>query len=500
MLAAVAAVFSINQISAQLALGEDCGCPPLAARTDVNISTLTDVNGNLPLATTFTCDNTYIMDQKVYVQDGGDLFIQPGTVVRGVFGTGAAANALIVTRGGQIWANGTDCCPIIFTSTADPLDGSYSIDIRGQWGGVIILGKATNNLLLANGGLAVADGVGTIEGLLPGDSRHHYGGTDDNDNSGSMEYVSIRHGGTNIGANNEINGLTMGSVGRGTHFEYIEVLSNDDDGFEFFGGTVDLKHATALFCNDDYFDWDQGWRGRGQFWFGVQLPGAAPQGDEGFESDGDDSNSGNSPFADPTLYNVTLIGRGANRAMEAREGTNGVIANSIFANFSAGFEATNEAARPVDAYDNWLAGTLEFRNNSFDGVANLFTVNAVAAGAGDLATFAGDGNATDAGVIDYVFSIDVLTNNVLDAYNPVPVAGDATSTESAPIDDFFSGAAYKGAFKPGAAPWTSGWTASALIGVDNALVACPEDINGDGLINVDDFLQLLGKFNTACGN
>jgi hypothetical protein len=500
MMAAAITAFGASQASAQLELGQDCGCPPLASRTTVNISTLTDVDGNLPVgSTTFTCANTYIIDQKVYVQDGADLFIQPGTVLRGDFGLTVDANALIVSRGGQLWANGTDCCPIIFTDLNDPLDGTYSINIRGQWGGIIILGRATNNLLLANGGLAVADGVGNIEGLVPGDSRNHYGGTDDNDNSGSLKYVSIRHGGTNIGANNEINGLTLGSVGRGTTLEHIEVISNDDDGIEFFGGTVDLKHAVVMFCNDDYFDWDQGYRGRGQFWYGVQLPGASPQGDEGFEADGDDSNSGNSPLTDPTVYNVTLIGRGANRAVEAREGTRGRISNSIFANFSAGIEATNEAARPVDAYDNFLAGTFECTNNAYDGIATLFTVNAVAAGAGDLATFAAAGNASSPGIIDWSFTIDPLTNAVTGALNPVPAAGTASSPEAAPIDDFFEGAAYKGAFKPGEQPWTAGWTLASLIPMDNSLNACPEDINGDGAVDVNDFLQLIGVFNTTCG-
>jgi hypothetical protein len=498
--ALLAAVISVPA-SGQLSLGTDCGCPPLASRPVVNISTLTDANGNLPIGnTTFTCNNTYRINQKVYVQDGADLFIQPGTVLRGAFGLDVNANALIVSRGGQLWANGTETCPIIFTDDLDPLDGSYSINIRGQWGGLIILGRASNNLLLANGGLAVANGVGNIEGLVPGDSRNHYGGTDDNDNSGSLKYVSLRHGGTNIGANNEINGLTLGSVGRGTVLEHIEVISNDDDGIEFFGGTVDLKYAVVMFCNDDYFDWDQGYRGRGQFWYGVQLPGASPQGDEGFEADGDDSNSGNSPITNPTVYNVTLIGRGSNRALELREGTAGTINNSIFANFSAGAEFTDEAARTVDAYDNWIGNTLNVNNNSYDGVTSLITRNATAASAVDQATFAADGNVAAPGIIDWSLAIDLVNNGVSNAINPVPAAGTATSTIQAPVDDFFEGAAYRGAFKPGAEPWTAGWTLGQLLEFDNSLVACPEDVNGNGVVNVDDFLQLIGAFNTTCGN
>ncbi len=502
LIVASVAIFTVSTASAQLALGEDCGCPALASRTEVNISTLTDASGNLPVgSTTFTCDKVYRIDQQVYVQSGANLFVQPGTVLRGVFGLGVDANALIVARGGKLFANGTDCCPIIFTDESDPLDGSYSVNVRGQWGGVIMLGNATNNLLLANGGLAVADGVGTIEGLLPGDSRNHYGGSDDNDSSGSLKYVSIRHGGTNIGANNEINGLTLGSVGRGTTLEHIEILANDDDGIEFFGGTVDVKYATVMFCNDDSFDWDQGYSGRGQFWYGVMLPafGAiAGQGDFGFESDGDDSNSGNSPLSNPTVYNATVIGRGAQRGMEMKEGTNGHVANSIFVNFGYGVNLAEEAARAFDAIDNYNAETLTFSNNLFDTNGELVRVNNVAAPAVTLASFQGAGNVLAPGVIDYTWSIDPTTNTVIAALNPIPTI-DVTSPEVAPVDDFFSGANYKGAFKPGATPWTAGWTAGALLGIDNSLIACPEDINGNGAVNVDDFLQLLGAFNTSCG-
>jgi hypothetical protein len=503
LMIATVAIFSVSAASAQLALGDDCGCPALSSRTPVNMSTLIDVNGNLlSTSTTLTCDNTYFLDEKVYVQDGASLFVQPGTVVRGVFGLGVDANALIVARGGKIFANGTDCCPIIFTDANDPLDGSYSVNIRGQWGGIIMLGKATNNLLLANGGLAVADGVGTIEGLLPGDSRNHYGGSDDDDSSGSMKYVSIRHGGTNIGANNEINGLTLGSVGRGTVLEHIEVIANDDDGIEFFGGTVDLKYATVMFCNDDYFDWDHGFTGRGQFWYGVMLPAfgaTAGQGDFGFEADSDDSNSGNLPIAEPIIFNTTMIGRGAQRGMEMKEGTAGHISNSIFVNFGYGVNLADEAARSFDAIDNYNSELLTFSNNAFDGVnSELLRVNNVAAPAVTLASFQGAGNSLVPGVIDYTWSIDPATNGIVAALNPVP-AVDVTSPEVPPVDDFFTGANYKGAFKPGATPWTAGWTAAALLGLDNSLIACPEDINSDGNVNVDDFLQLLGAFNTSCG-
>jgi len=505
MLSAAVVAASFTASNAQLSLGTSCGCPPLASRTSVDLSTLAQANGNLTSTnTTLTCNNTYNLNLKLYVQSGAKLNIQAGTVIRGVFGEGVNSNALIVSRGGQIFAMGGEDCPIIFTDANDPLDGSYSVNIRGQWGGVIVLGRATNNLLQANGGLAVGDGVGTIEGLLVGDPRNTYGETvasglrNDNDNSGIMRYVSIRHGGTNIGANNEINGLTLGSVGRGTSFEYIEVIANDDDGIEFFGGTVDMKYATVFAVNDDYFDFDHGYTGRGQFWFGVQLQGAAPQGDEGFEADGDDSNSGNQPFTSPNIYNTTLIGRGANRGVEAREGFQGRIANSIFTNFTVGIELTDEAGR-VDAFDNYNAGTLIITNNIFAGVTSILTVNAAAPAPATAATFAADGNTVQNNVIDFNYTINIANNVITNAYNPVPAVGSVNTTSLPPVDDFFCGANYKGAFQPGKAPWTSGWTLAAVLGVDNSLANCPEDINSDGQINVNDFLELNNAFNTSCG-
>ncbi len=506
--AAALATAAFTSAEAQLSLGTECGCPELSQRTTVSLSSIAAQGGatdELTGVVELTCDNVYTIDGLLYVPDGSQLFIEPGTVLRGEFGEAEDANALVVSRGGQIFANGNAHCPIIFTDENDPLDGTYSVDIRGQWGSLIVLGRATNNLLLADGDLAVADGVGTIEGLVPGDSRNHYGAAPgaevDTDNSGVLRYVSLRHGGTNIGDGNEINGLTLGSVGSGTTLEYIEVLSNDDDGIEFFGGTCDMKYATILFCNDDYIDWDQGYSGRIQYVFGVMLPAFGDlnaQGDEGFEVDGDDQDSDNSPLSNPTVYNATMIGRGANRGILAKERTQGEISNSIFANFPQGVDLAQEEDRLQDAYDEYLAGNLVFQNNSFAGVADNLTANN-AADATAQAIFDAAGNIDDETVIDFSFTIDPTTNAVTDAYNAVPAVGDAASSLTAPNDGFFDPVAFRGAFKPGAAPWTAGWTTGALLETDNALIACPEDINEDGTINVLDFLELNSAFGTDCG-
>ncbi|MBK9761624.1 MAG: hypothetical protein IPO90_17075 [Flavobacteriales bacterium] len=235
------------------------------------------------------------------------------------------ARAIIVSRGGQIWANGSESCPIIMTSTADPLDGTYAVTNRGVWGSLIVLGRAYTNKRASDGDVTATatNGVGNIEGLATGDARHEYGnpvGTEINDdNSGVIRYVSLRHGGEVIGANNEINGLTLGGVGTGTTIDHVEVIGNKDDGFEFFGGTVNAKYLVAMHNDDDYCDTDQGWNGKIQYFYGVQGPdnsgGANNQGDNGFELDGDDAatNAANGGIpSNPTIYNGTLIARNIN--------------------------------------------------------------------------------------------------------------------------------------------------------------------------------------------
>lgn len=471
----------------------------------MNLSTLS-TGGNLTNNTTvLTCDNTYNLDILLYVNSGQDLYIQAGTVIKGAAGTGANAKSLVVARGGQIWAEGTESCPIVFTAATDNLNGNLPLGATGQglWGSLLVLGRAKNNLLLANGGLAVADGVGTIEGLTAGDSRNHYGAAPgaeiNDDNSGILRYVSLRHGGTVIGGNNEINGLTLGSVGSGTTIDHVEVVSNQDDAFEFFGGTVNAKYLSALFCNDDYIDWDQGYSGKIQFFFGVMMPSPGNQGDKGFENDGDDSSSSNSPLSDPTVYNATIIGRNANRGIENKERTRGFIANSIIANFPVGCNFSNARAG-VDAYNEWLSGQLEVRNTTYVGVAEIMRVNNAAPSGADLATFSGQGNISDATLIDFSFGIDPVTNAVTGAYNPVPAAGTATTTLAPPVDGFFTTANYRGAFAPGQPAWTASWSFANTLDIDNSLTPCPADINGSGFIDVNDFLELNSQFNQSCDN
>jgi len=510
-LAATLATFATTQGNAQ-SVGAACGCPAVGSRTQVLMSTLVDANDDQTVASrTLTCNNLYILDTRYYVLAGQDLFIEPGTVIKAQDNAGVA-HAIIITRDGQIWANGSEACPIIMTSTADALNGTYAVTNRGVWGSLIVLGRAYTNKRTADGDVTATptNGVGTIEGLAV-DNRHLYGnpiGTEINtDNSGVLRYVSLRHGGEIVGANNEINGLTMGGVGSGTTIDHVEVIANKDDAFEWFGGTVNSKYLVAMHCDDDYADWDQGFNGKVQFFYGVQGPdnsgGANNQGDNGFECDGDDAatNLGNGGIAsNPMIYNATIISRNINdEAIEGKERTNGSIINSIFARSQQGLNMTTA----VEAL--WNAGSFNVKNCTFQGVTNPLRINGavppVGPGAHDK-FYTTDGNLAVAAqsLIDATYTL--TGNNVItDRVNPVPsaVAAAATTTLNPPVDGFFTGAKYRGAFQPGAEPWTQGWTLAAALGLDLAAVSgCDGDLDGDADIDSFDFSIFVNAFGDTC--
>jgi hypothetical protein len=223
---------------------------------------------NISTDATWETGKTYILGGRITVTSGVTLTIQPGVIIKGRAGIGANATALLIARGAKLNANGTAALPIIFTSVADQLSPediaagkvispNLAPTINGLWGGVIILGKAKISASNASGDVSEAQ----IEGIPTSDQNGLYGGTDDADNSGSIQYVSIRHGGANIGNGNEINGLTLGGVGSGTVIENIEIVANQDDGIEFFGGSVSLKNVVSWNVGDDGIDTDQSWSG-----------------------------------------------------------------------------------------------------------------------------------------------------------------------------------------------------------------------------------------------
>lgn len=235
------------------------------------------VTHNISTDTTWETGKIYILEGRITILSGVTLTIQPGVIVKGREGSEANATALLVARGGKLMAEGTSSAPIIFTSVADRIVPGEIISpnlvptVNGLWGGLLILGKAPIS--------SEADAM-QIEGIPASDLNGLYGGTDPTDNSGTIKYISIRHGGANIGEGNEINGLTLGGVGSGTIIENIEIVSNQDDGIEWFGGTVNIKNAIVWNTGDDAIDTDQSWGGTLDN-FIVVNPG-----DECFELDG----------------------------------------------------------------------------------------------------------------------------------------------------------------------------------------------------------------------
>lgn len=231
--------------------------PSIAGDSEVIVTT------NITADETWFATKTYILGGRITVESGATLTIEPGTVIKGQAGTGANATALLIARGGKLMAEGTAEKPIIFTSVADEIvsgqieSPNLEPTVNGLWGGVLILGKAPISASNDNGDVSEVQ----IEGIPTSDPNGLYGGSDPADNSGVIKYISIRHGGTNIGAGNEINGLTLGGVGTGTVIENVEIVANQDDGIEWFGGTVNVKNAVVWNSGDDAIDTDQDWTG-----------------------------------------------------------------------------------------------------------------------------------------------------------------------------------------------------------------------------------------------
>ncbi|HEY9177681.1 MAG TPA: hypothetical protein VIN07_08330 [Flavipsychrobacter sp.] len=226
-------------------------------------SDVVTISQNIAANETWSSSKTYILAGRITVLAGATLTIEPGTVIKGQVGTGANATALLIARGAKLMAEGTADKPIIFTTVGDEITkedvaaGKFASpnlapDANGLWGGVLICGKAS---------ISASAAEIQIEGIPTSDQNGLYGGSDDADNSGVIKYISIRHGGANIGSGNEINGLTLAGVGSGTVIENVEVVGNQDDGIEWFGGTVSVKNALVWNAGDDAIDADQSWGG-----------------------------------------------------------------------------------------------------------------------------------------------------------------------------------------------------------------------------------------------
>lgn len=284
---------------------------------------------------------TYKLTGPLTVKAGGKLTIKPGVIVEATpFQGGQEIRYIAVAQGGQIFAEGTKENPVVFTAVNKT---------QQAWGGIVICGKAPIN----KGNTANAEVSG-----LP------YGGTVVNDNSGVLKYARIEYSGYSYDAEKEFNGLSLFGVGNGTTVEYVQVHEGSDDGFEWFGGTVNTKFLVATSNEDDQFDWTEGWNGTNENWYAKE---AASKGNRGIEADNNSNNHLAGPISNPTIKNLTLIGRGATgaepQAMKLRVGTKATIDNVVLSNWSVGFDVEhNEGVGYV------ADGSLKVTNVKFDNV------------------------------------------------------------------------------------------------------------------------------------
>lgn len=312
------------------------------------------VSGEITTDTAWEAKNIYLLAGKVVVGKGITLTIEPGTIIKGQQGSGSLASALIVQRESMIMAAGTAEKPIIFTSEDDNINVGQTAGTnldqnnRGLWGGIIVLGRAAGSF---KGDVAEVQ----IEGIPADDTFGLYGPGDapnDADNSGTLSYVSIRHGGALIGEGNEINGLTLGSVGSGTTINHIEVVANVDDGIEFFGGTVNASDLFVWAQADDAIDIDQAYSGT------ITNVGvvAGDDSDHAFEVDGPEgAATGSFILTNATIWGSSVAPNG--EYADYRSGATGTTSNVYAIGFQDGKDVELDNN---DVAQNFLDGDLIF--------------------------------------------------------------------------------------------------------------------------------------------
>lgn len=308
-----------------------CGKEETTTKTNPN-----ELSSNITSDRTLESGQVYTLNGRVAVTAGATLTIEPGVIIKATEGAAENASALIIARGAKIMAEGTATEPIIFTTTADAIEPgmiaspNLNATDNAYWGGLIVLGKARGSF---EGNVSEF----AIDGIPATDENGKYGGSDDNDNSGVIKYVSIRHGGASIGDGNEINGLTLGCVGRETVIENVEVVGNQDDGIEWFGGTVNVTNAIVWNAGDDAIDTDQAWSGTLNN-FVIINPG-----DEGFELDGPEGS-----FEGPghTITNGTMIAQDASGLIDLDDNSDLFMSNIYFTNVKEGQDLEGFDANP----------------------------------------------------------------------------------------------------------------------------------------------------------
>ena len=403
------------------------------------------VEGDLTADATWTSDNTYYLNNQLFVKDGVTLTIEAGTEILGRYDANYSADnpapCVVVEQGGMIMAEGTVDAPITFRSELDPDDVNYG-NGRGLWGGLIINGYAP----ISNTG-----GVSNVEGL----TSVQYGGTDPNDNSGVLRYVRVWNGGSSIAPDNEINGITLAGVGRGTTVEYCEVALNLDDGFEMFGGTVDLKHCAVFAVGDDAFDTDNGYQGRGQFLLVVR----ADDSDKAHEMDNATNGDLDSqPRSHPHFANVTVISSPSHGedGLRLREGTGGDFRNYILHGANDGVRNDENGSEVVtqDLTEAAAAGHPDYLY-----ISGSMIMNGLADVPWDDFDEAGDGTWTGTYVSESAgLSISVDADGMPEMLDVTPTLGGIAYEDVDDVieDDFFEQVNYKGAF--GSHNWMEEWS------------------------------------------
>lgn len=475
-----------------------------------------DADGNEVTEVTWSNDFIYKLDGFVFVEDGEELTIEEGTIVKGLPGSGEDASALIVAVGGQIFADGNpgssnpaDADPIIFTADADPVTpetapgGGLGRTTRGEWGGVILLGDATINS---------EPTTTSIEGVPTTEERAIYGAENgnfnDDHNIGVFRFVSIRHSGTVLGSGSEIQGLTMGGVGSGSTIEYVESYASDDDGYEWFGGTVNAKYLISAWVSDDAFDLDEGFRGSNQFALAVY---ATDIGGRAAEHDGGTDPESGEPFATSKFSNATYIGMGPetrdvdvggdgnNPFLVHRDNNATSYFNSVFMDAritEAGLQI-EDLESGEDSRERWRAGELRHENNLWYNIGPDFAPDAE----NDPTTFesiiqlttddngnpVGDGGEAFRGELaDYlrnngnqllsaspIQSMDRSGDGVINSFDPT-AAGPAAGTnpqepsgfgDTGGVNSEFTPVSDNGAVTQETGKWYEGWTLLSQSGV-----------------------------------